>query len=262
MSARWGKVPPTVALDSAAAAREHRRSPLSACRSGSLVMTKSLVVFDAPPAARRRRVARPVPPRCGRRGPRCRGARAGRGRLADAGRAVARSAPQLAGVYAGQVDPALLLREREVRRRARALGRPRPAPPQRPRRCRRRRRSSPRLPAAPLDGELWLGRGRFDALSARSCAAPSRDERDWRAGALHGVRHAGRRRRRSRRGSSAGWRSRRSCRAPVEVAPQWRVADRAELERALGANGRRRRRRTDAARRRRRLRAPAAATRC
>jgi DNA ligase-1 len=37
-----------------------------------------------------------------------------------------------------------------------------------------------RLPATPLDGELWLGRGRFDELSAivrRSAAV----DRDWRA---------------------------------------------------------------------------------
>ena len=35
------------------------------------------------------------------------------------------------------------------------------------------------LPAVPLDGELWLGRGRFDALSARVRRAEP-DERDWR----------------------------------------------------------------------------------
>ena len=32
VSARWGQVPPTVALDNTAGAREDRRSPLSACR--------------------------------------------------------------------------------------------------------------------------------------------------------------------------------------------------------------------------------------
>ena len=53
------------------------------------------------------------------------------------------------------------------------------APPQRPRRRRRRRRSSPPCRRSPLDGELWLGRGRFDALSALVRTRASRTTRDW-----------------------------------------------------------------------------------
>jgi DNA ligase-1 len=37
-----------------------------------------------------------------------------------------------------------------------------------------------RLPAQPLDGELWLGRGRFEALSAAVRRAVPRDD-EWRA---------------------------------------------------------------------------------
>lgn len=37
-----------------------------------------------------------------------------------------------------------------------------------------------RLPAVPLDGELWLGRGRFDALSALVRQQPA-DDAAWRA---------------------------------------------------------------------------------
>jgi len=87
-------------------------------------------------------------------------------------------APQLAGVYAGQVDPArcfvsekydgvrALWDGRFLRHRS---GRAVSAPPS----------FIASLPAAPLDGELWLGRGRFDALSARIRRAEP-DERDWR----------------------------------------------------------------------------------
>jgi DNA ligase-1 len=38
-----------------------------------------------------------------------------------------------------------------------------------------------RLPALPLDGELWLGRGRFDALSGLVRRAAAADEGAWRA---------------------------------------------------------------------------------
>jgi hypothetical protein len=82
------------------------------------------------------------------------------------------STPQLAGIYAGQVDPArcfvsekydgvrALWDGRVLRHRS---GRAVSAPPS----------FIASLPAVPLDGELWLGRGRFDALSAR-VGAPSR----------------------------------------------------------------------------------------
>jgi len=95
------------------------------------------------------------------------------------------------------------------------------------------------LPAAPLDGELWLGRARFDALSARVRRAEP-DEREWREvrymvfdTPVAGVPFAARL---ARLAALAP-----ALRAPVEVAPQWRVADRGELGRALtrtvGAGG-------------------------
>ena len=74
-------------------------------------------------------------------------------------------APQLAAVYAGQVDPALCFVSekydgvravwdgRVLRHRS---GRPVSAPAA----------FVAALPATPLDGELWLGRRRFDAVSA------------------------------------------------------------------------------------------------
>src|SRR6478609_11851259 len=74
-------------------------------------------------------------------------------------------APLLAGVYRGQVDPALCLVSekydgvralwggRVLRHRSgRAVAAPASFPAA--------------LPAQPLDGELWLGRRRFDELSA------------------------------------------------------------------------------------------------
>jgi len=87
------------------------------------------------------------------------------------------------------------------------------------------------LPREPLDGELWLGRGRFDALSAivrrlvpdavawssvrymvfdQPVAAVAFDERLARLAAI------------LPRGG-----------APAELAPQWRVGSRAALEREL-----------------------------
>jgi len=138
--------------------------------------------------------------------------------------------PQLAEVYAGQVDPArcfvsekydgvrALWDGRVLRHRS---GRVVSAPPS----------FLAALPAAPLDGELWLGRGRFDALSARVRRAEP-DERDWREvrymvfdTPVGGVPFA------TRLGRLAALVPQLPAR--VEVAPQWRVADRVELERAL-----------------------------
>ena len=145
-------------------------------------------------------------------------------------------APELAGVFAGQVDPArcfvsekydgvrALWDGRILRHRS---GRAVSAPPS----------FLAALPATPLDGELWLGRGRFEALSARVRRARP-DEREWREvrymvfdAPVGGLPFAARL---DRLGALA-------ARAPVEIAPQWRVADRAELDRALArtvaANG-------------------------
>jgi len=87
------------------------------------------------------------------------------------------------------------------------------------------------LPAVSLDGELWLGRGRFDALSARVRRAEP-DERDWSDvrymvfdTPVSGVPFAARLARLAALMPNLP--------ARVEVAPQWRVADRLELEQAL-----------------------------
>ena len=156
-------------------------------------------------------------------------------------------APQLAGVYAGQVDPALcFVSEKYDGVRALWDGdvlRHRSG----------RRVSAPAsflaaLPAQPLDGELWLGRGRFDQLSAIVRRAEPRVS-EWRE-----VRYmvfdmpVG--------GASFEARLDRLAalvrgRRAVELAPQRRVADRAELERR-STRRRRRRRGPDAPPRRRR----------
>lgn len=139
-------------------------------------------------------------------------------------------APQLAGVYAGQIEPArcfvsekydgvrALWDGRVLRHRS---GRTVSAPAS----------LLASLPQAPLDGELWLGRGRFDELSARVRRAEP-DERDWREvrymvfdTPVGGVPFATRLERLAALAPSLP--------ARVEVAPQWRIADRAELERAL-----------------------------
>ena len=149
----------------------------------------------------------------------------------DPGRSVEGAlAPQLAIVFAGQVDPArcfvsekydgvrALWDGRVLRHRS---GRPVAAP----------RSFIASLPDAPLDGELWLGRGRFDALSARVRRTPP-DEREWREvrymvfdTPVAGVPFAARLQRLAALAPQLG--------APLEIAPHWRVADRVELDRAL-----------------------------
>jgi DNA ligase-1 len=223
LSAGWGKVHPTVALDSTARAGKDRRSPLSACRrkpvmpkTSSSIERRSLLLAVAALALARRAAALP-------------------GGQAPSGTATAPSAevalaPQLAAVYVGQVDPArcfvsekydgvrALWDGRVLRHRS---GRVVSAPPS----------FIAALPAAPLDGELWLGRGRFDALSARVRRAEP-DEREWREvrymvfdTPVSGLPFAARLERLAELAPA--------LRAPVEIAPQWRGADRVELERAL-----------------------------
>jgi DNA ligase len=138
--------------------------------------------------------------------------------------------PQLAAVYAGQIAPALCFVSEKydgvraiwdggtLRHRS---GRTVSAPAS----------FLAALPPLPLDGELWLGRGRFDALSAIVRRVDPR-ESDWRqvrymvfdmpvAGPSFAVR-------RERLLALAP-----QLHAPVEIAPQWRGSDRAELERTL-----------------------------
>jgi len=139
-------------------------------------------------------------------------------------------APQLATVYAGQVDPALcFVSEKYDGVRALwdgAVLRHRSG----------RRISAPAtflaaLPGAPLDGELWLGRGRFDPLSALVRRDVPRDS-EWRDvrymvfdTPVGGASFETRLDRLAAIVAGAG--------APLVLAPQWRVADRAELQRAL-----------------------------
>jgi len=139
-------------------------------------------------------------------------------------------APQLAAVYAGQVDPERCFVS-EKYDGVRALwdgsvlrhrsGRAVSAPTS----------FLASLPAAPLDGDLWLGRGRFDALSARVRRAPP-DPHDWREvrymvfdSPVSGVPFAMRLERLAALAPHLP--------AQVEVAPQWRVAGAVELERDL-----------------------------
>ncbi|MEO8310808.1 MAG: DNA ligase [Caldimonas sp.] len=139
-------------------------------------------------------------------------------------------APQLAAVYTGQIGPALcfisekydgvraLWDGRILRHRS---GRTVSAPAS----------FLSALPPLPLDGELWLGRGRFDALSAIVRRHEPRGS-DWRqvrymvfdtpvAGPSFAVR-------REQLLAIVP-----QLHAPVEIAPQWRGTDRADLERTL-----------------------------
>ena len=137
----------------------------------------------------------------------------------------------LATLYADRIDPALCLVSekydgvralwdgRTLRHRS---GRPVSAPPS----------FTATLPATPLDGELWLGRGRFDALSAIVRRVAPRDD-EW-ASVRYMVFEAP--------GGSGSFAERAErLRAVVAEArvprlvwvPQRRLADRGELDRAL-----------------------------
>jgi len=139
-------------------------------------------------------------------------------------------APQLAAIYTGQVDPACCFVS-EKYDGVRALwdgnvlrhrsGRVVAAPAS----------FLAALPAAPLDGELWLGRGRFDALSARVRRAQP-DAGEWRDvrymvfdTPIGGVPFATRLVRLAALVPPLP--------AQVEIAPQWRVTGAVELERDL-----------------------------
>ena len=145
------------------------------------------------------------------------------------------AAPQLllAGVYADSIDPARCLVSekydgvracwdgRVLRHRS---GRPVAAP----------RWFIERLPDAALDGELWFGRGRFDALSA-AVRKQRPDEAQWREvrylvfelpGA--GGTFAARAQAIGRVVAGTGW-------PQLQAVEQFRVADRAALRRCLDA---------------------------
>ena len=142
-------------------------------------------------------------------------------------------APLLASVYTGQVDPALCLVS-EKYDGVRALwdglvlrhrsGREVSAP----------RAFVDSLPDAPLDGELWLGRGRFETLSGIVRTASPR-QADW-AGIRYMVFELP---------GAAGSFAERAVRlaelvrnsraAQLVAAPQERAADRAALQRRLEA---------------------------
>jgi DNA ligase-1 len=90
------------------------------------------------------------------------------------------------------------------------------------------------LPADPLDGELWLGRGRFEALSAIVRKSVARDA-DWarvRYMAFELPAGTGSFAERAERLAEVAERARQG---PLVAAPQLRVADRAALLRRLAA---------------------------
>ena len=142
--------------------------------------------------------------------------------------------PLLASVYTGQVDPALcLVSEKYDGVRAVWDGRVL-------RHRSGREVSAPRsflaaLPREPVDGELWLGRGRFEALSAIVRTASPR-EADWariRYMVFEMPSGAGRFSERAERLRElvAGL----GTTTQLVAAPQARVADRAELQSRLAS---------------------------
>jgi len=138
--------------------------------------------------------------------------------------------PELAGIYRGQVDPALFFVSEKydgvraiwdgsvLRHRS---GRTVAAPPS----------FLATLPREPLDGELWLDRGRFEALSA-IVRRTQPSEREWSAVRYMVFDQP------LAPGSFAARLERlatvlRPGATRVELAPQWRVGSAAELEAAL-----------------------------
>lgn len=141
--------------------------------------------------------------------------------------------PMLAVVYSGQVDPARCLVS-EKYDGVRALWDGRVLRHRSGREVAAPRSFVQALPAEPLDGELWLGRGRFEALSGIvRTAAPN--EADWarvRYMVFELPTAAGPFCERAAALESLVARSRAS---PLVAAPQARVPDRRELQRCLAA---------------------------
>jgi DNA ligase-1 len=139
-------------------------------------------------------------------------------------------APQLATVYAGQVEPALCFVS-EKYDGVRAVWDGETLRHRSGRRIHAPDSFLATLPTVPLDGELWLGRGRFEPLSAlvRRDAPREGEWRDVRYMVFDmpvaGPSFAARLDRLAAALPSSG--------AAAVLAPQWRVADRAELGRTL-----------------------------
>ncbi len=139
--------------------------------------------------------------------------------------------PLLATLYTGQVDPAVCLVSekydgvravwdgRLLRHRS---GREVAAP----------RSFLAALPAEPLDGELWLGRGRFEALSAIVRTAAPRDA-DWARVRYMVFEQPGGAGSFAARALRLAELAKRAGMAQLVAAPQERVADRAALQRRL-----------------------------
>jgi DNA ligase-1 len=141
--------------------------------------------------------------------------------------------PTLATVYTGQVDPALCFIS-EKYDGVRALWDGRVLRHRSGRTVSSSAAFLATLPREPLDGELWLGRGRFDALSAIVRRVEPRDA-EW-AGVRYMVFEMP-----AANGSFAERLERlaavtaRVGSPQIELAPQRRGADRAELARSLAA---------------------------
>ncbi|MDO8418856.1 MAG: DNA ligase [Rubrivivax sp.] len=89
-----------------------------------------------------------------------------------------------------------------------------------------------RLPATPLDGELWLGRGQFDALSAAVRRQVARDE-EWRQIRYMVFDRPGAAGPFSARAATLETLARQLAWAPLRAAPQWRAASRSHLQTQL-----------------------------
>lgn len=141
------------------------------------------------------------------------------------------AAPLLAVVYVGQTDPSLCLVSEKydgvravwdgkvLRHRS---GRPVSAPAS----------FVKALPAEPVDGELWLGRGRFDEVSAIVRKADPRED-EWARVRYMTYEMPGASGSFAQRIDRLGAIVARSISPRIEVAPQERIADRAALSKRL-----------------------------
>ena len=141
--------------------------------------------------------------------------------------------PLLASVYTGQIDPALCLVS-EKYDGVRALWDGRVL-----RHRSGREVSAPRsflsaLPDEAVDGELWLGRGRFEALSGIVRTVTPRDA-DWAAIRYMVFEMPGAAGTFAERATRLRELVARLAKGPLVAAPQARVADRAELQSRLAS---------------------------
>jgi DNA ligase-1 len=140
--------------------------------------------------------------------------------------------PLLATVYTGQVDPALCLVS-EKYDGVRAIWDGRVLRFRSGREVQAPRSFVESLPPESLDGELWLGRGRFDALSGIVRAAGR--EHDWRALRYMVFEQPDGAGTFAERAAFLQELAARSRCPQLVAAPQERVADRAQLQRRLEA---------------------------